>query len=88
MKLTTINVVTYLLTYNYNFLLKNNNFKNTQNISGEVDEDTEDYDSMQFIQEVMMPTISDGLSEMIKIFPNDPLRWLGNWLLTKTDVPK
>jgi len=40
-------------------------------------------DVVQYIKDAMMPTISEGLSEMFNILPQDPLRWFGNWLLTK-----
>ncbi|XP_003245033.1 probable nucleoside diphosphate kinase 5 [Acyrthosiphon pisum] len=44
--------------------------------------DVED-DLVEYIKDAMMPTISKGLSEMFNIQPNDPLRWFGNWLLTR-----
>lgn len=40
-------------------------------------------DLVKYIKDAMMPTISKGLSEMFNIQPNDPLRWFGNWLLTR-----
>jgi len=40
-------------------------------------------DLVEYIKDAMMPTISKGLSEMFNIQPNDPLRWFGNWLLTR-----
>ncbi|KAL5234264.1 hypothetical protein ACI65C_001674 [Semiaphis heraclei] len=40
-------------------------------------------DLAEYIKDAMMPTISTGLSEMFNIRPNDPLRWFGNWLLTR-----
>lgn len=36
-----------------------------------------------YVQDVLMPTITEGLTEMFKINPNDPIRWFGNWLLIK-----
>ncbi|CAH1716183.1 unnamed protein product [Aphis gossypii] len=45
--------------------------------------DSGDDDVVQYIKDTMMPTISEGLTEMFNILPQDPLRWFGNWLLTK-----
>lgn len=40
-------------------------------------------DRLRYIQDIMMPTITEGLAELFKINPIDPLRWFANWLLTK-----
>lgn len=44
--------------------------------------DTQD-DTIQYINTVMIPVITECLLEMFEINPNDPLRWFGNKLLTK-----
>lgn len=49
-----------------------------------LDEIEETDDVSRYVQSVMMPTITEGLSEMFKVNPSDPLRWFGNWLLTKS----
>lgn len=41
-------------------------------------------DTVRYINTIMIPTITECLSEMFEINPSDPLRWFGNKLLTKT----
>ncbi|XP_050531325.1 nucleoside diphosphate kinase-like [Daktulosphaira vitifoliae] len=43
-------------------------------------------DTIEFLQEIMMPTISKGLVELYKEDPNDPLRWFGKWLLSTNSM--
>lgn len=40
-------------------------------------------DMVRYIQEEIMPTITEGLSVMFETNPSNRLRWFGNWLLLK-----